>query len=465
MLREVADADSQVGMRFWATCVTVEGLSDWGVSLSVWLHGCQCQHEDDKARSKCTLKGRKALLLACGGWHDFTRSLQACELSARARLLNTQLRDRSDEDRQFATELCTGFQDCKSMMLLRLRQAYSFWDAMPFSILQLGQHLVLPSVPEDESRRAGKRLLAEYTQAPSKASLGVTSWFFFGQATNRRRIEVWCQGGPLHHNLAHELLAYASSLVVMQQLESRHHLVNMAVSHGRAQLPCATIAALRRVINKDLQEPAFRDLLPTLLDSFSTLLPAEISWSGKKEMLEKIYGYGLDQLHPDTTFEDAEFQKHTDAMVQAKTKSPDLGPLESDHLKKVLNRQAAFAIPTERPSSTEPQDYIIFKVISLKPNSRMYLQKVCQLSVDEWHDSMAISVLGRVRSKQSDSGATLPEFTTFSLSEVQTLSLRYMFDKSRWRGLHVYTKATSQTKTRPSSQSRIQPPAPGESGL
>ena len=443
MLRSSVDSSSSDGLRFWATCFTIQGLSDWGVEVSIWLHAT------DKEKASCNLKGRNALPLACGAWHHFAKSLQDCELSAKARMLHSQLKSHVDHsDCGFADQLMGDFHDCRAMMLLRVRQAFSFWDELPFAVLRMGQHLVIPSVTEDESRKAASELMSQYAAAPSKASLGVISWFFLGNRANKQHILTWLRGGPLHGDIVHELLSYSSSLVVMQRLESRHHLVNMAVGRGRAQLPCATVANLRKVINRDLGDPKFRELLPTLLDNVTSLLPSEVTWNSRKELLERIYGYGLDQLHPDATFEEAEIEKHTQAMVESKgQKQPILGTLENDHLKTVFKRNMIYAIPADRQKPGSPLDFIVCKVISLKPSSRMYLQRVCQLAVDEWQDSMSINIIGHVRAQPCGTGWVLPHFTSLSLSNVNTLPIRYLFQKGRWRGLHVYTEAGAKLAT------------------
>ena len=186
--------------------MTVQNLSDWGVEVSVWLHDCPCAHALDKERSTCNLKGRNALPLACGAWHAFTKKLQECGLSPSATILHAQLKSQTEEDKSFASHLLSEFHDCKAMMLLRLRQAFSFWDALPFAILRMGRHLAFPATTEDESRTVASHLLKEYEDAPSKASLGVVSWFFFGQATNHQHIISWINGEVLHYNIVGELL-------------------------------------------------------------------------------------------------------------------------------------------------------------------------------------------------------------------------------------------------------------------
>ena len=316
MIAEVSDMSSSAGLKFWATCFTVECLSDWGVSISVWLHGCSCTHETDKAKEQCGLKGRRAVELASGRWHDFIKSLNDLKVSNAALAAISQL-SRSGDDGT-ATFLLTCFQDCKAAMLFRSRQAWSFWDSMPFSILKMCQHIVFPHIGESVSREHAGELLSEFDSSESKASLGVIPWNFFGNDNNRPRMLNWIHGHPLSEDLQQLLVGYASSLCVMQRLESRHHLVNSELSRGRASSPPATMANLRRRLNGDCQHPMFRELLPKLLNSFSELVPHE--WNSRKDLLEILYGHGLNELHPDTTFEEQQMSRHsalTDRLVQA----------------------------------------------------------------------------------------------------------------------------------------------------
>ena len=81
------------------------------------------------------------------------------------------------------------------------------------------------------------------------------------------------------------------------------------------------MANLRRSLNKDLEQLAFREQLPMLLEKFASLLPSEMVWNSRKELLEQVYGYGLDQLHPDTSFKEAEIDQHALSTTQAKTYS------------------------------------------------------------------------------------------------------------------------------------------------
>ena len=326
MIAEIADVNSPAGVKFWATCLTVQCLSDWGVSTSVWFHSCACtHHQTDKEKQQCRLKGRRAVELAAGAWHSFTDSLSDLKLTPVALNEISKLEKIGNQDsKAYASSLMQNFQDCRSMMVFRSQQAWSFWDSMPFSILQMAKHLVPPLVAESVSRAHAENLLREFDASTNKTSLGMIAWHFFGHDNNRKRLLEWIRGGRLSRDLEQMLLGYATCLCVMQRLEARHHLVNLALSHGRASSPAATMSNLRRRMNGDVQHPEFQQLLPQLLDRFSKLVPE--SWDSRKQLLEIVYGYGLSQLHPDTTFEEQRMARHA-ALTDSLGSAPETSKL------------------------------------------------------------------------------------------------------------------------------------------
>jgi hypothetical protein len=313
LLTSVAKGTSIDGVKFWAIAFTVQLLSDWGVSVSMWMHGCMCSHETEKEQKKCHLKGRRAINLACGQWKVFIEELKELTLDRNALGAISKLKEFDDE--QFAQFVQTCFQDCKAKMELRSRQAWTFWGGLPFSVLEMCRHYVDMTVDEGWSRKRASELVLEYDTSDSKTSLGVVSYYFFGDPTNRRHILAWAKHNkPLPTHLVHLLLGYSTSLTVMQRLEARHHLVNLAVSRGRALSVPGVISGLRRRFNGDLNQPSFKRELPELLNRFDELVPQ--AWESKKQLLELVYGHGLDQLHPDTTWGDQQIARMSDQAIQ-----------------------------------------------------------------------------------------------------------------------------------------------------
>lgn len=307
MLSSVANMETVDAIKFWATCSVVKVLSDWGVDVSVWLHGCMCfHHEDEKQQKRCHLKGRRAVQLACGAWQSFHAKLMSLSLTQQLSELSKLDDVGSGDYKQF---LVTAFQSCKTMMQLRANQAWSFWSSFPFAVLQMCLHFVDPDVSETQSRQKAAQLMREFDTSENKSGLGVVPWIFFGHSANRKHVQRWIQGKPLDEHMQQLLFGYSTALVVMQRLEGKHHLINITLSQGRAQHPSAVVAALRRRMNKDLTHPSYRDLLPSLLHKFEDLVPQK--WGSRRELLQIVYGYSLDSLHPNLDREEQEMARHS----------------------------------------------------------------------------------------------------------------------------------------------------------
>ena len=98
----------------------------------------------------------------------------------------------------------------------------------------------------------------------------------------------WASGDsvPMYQPMFNELVGYATSLVVMQRLESRHSLLKRFLSWRYKQMPATLSAALRRKENQDLKSQLFQENLPELLASIGELDQGQ--WGCKTEFLERI---------------------------------------------------------------------------------------------------------------------------------------------------------------------------------
>jgi hypothetical protein len=262
-LTSVSSLDSPDGHKFWSTCMVVQVLSGWGASVSVWMHGCMCvHHKTEKEKGRCTLKGRRGVEMASGKWRSFLAELKSLSLTPAALEAIARLRDCGQSE--WGDFLMTSFQECKASVEMRCIQAWSFWGSLPYSILELASHFVNPNHPETASRSRARDLLETFDNQPGKSEFGFATWNIFGDPTSRGELVSWIEGQPLSNELRDLFIGYGSSLLVMQRLEGRHHLINLSMSRGRAQKPSAIIAGLRRVRNKDLITSTFRGLLSDL---------------------------------------------------------------------------------------------------------------------------------------------------------------------------------------------------------
>lgn len=319
MIKSIATLDCPEGLKFWAIAFTVNVLSDWGVSTSVWLHDCMCSesHTTDREKKQCRLKGRRAINLACGAWKSFVRNLEGLTLdrSALTAISNLENID-TNNGREYANFIQRCFQDCRDKMKLRCIQAFSFWDALPYSCLELGRHFADASVDENWSRARALELMNLFDSFESKTSLGAVSWLFFGDNTNRNHIMTWAKTGkPLPAYLHQLLFGYCTSLTVMQRLEAKHHLANVSLTRGRALSVPGVVSGLRRRLNRDLIQPSFRSSLSDLLNQFDQLVPQ--AWDSHKQLLEIVYGFGLEQLHPNISWEEQQLQRIAEQAVSA----------------------------------------------------------------------------------------------------------------------------------------------------
>jgi hypothetical protein len=315
MLIDIVNPESPEWSKFWATAFAIEVISNWGVAVSIWLHTCRCHHHSsEKEREKCNLKGRCGIELALGAWKDFVTGLSNLKLSRKAVEIFRQL------ESGYEQKLVESFQQCKQEMALRCHQAWSFWDQLPHNILSLGYHFLSgSSVDENKSRERAIQLLDQYESCSDKANLGVVPWYIFSK--HRQHIISWYHGMDMSPDLRSILMGYCTALIVMQRLEGRHHLVNMRVTRGRALLPAGLFADLRRARHSDLHLVEFREALPSLMQRMTELVPD--SWQSQRELLRRVYGFGLDELHPDVSAEQALIEQTTNSLMN----KPDTGRL------------------------------------------------------------------------------------------------------------------------------------------
>lgn len=316
MLVDIVNPASAAHSKFWAYCLVIQCLSDWGVAISKWMHQCRCcHHVTKKERDTCHMKGRCGIEMAMGTWKEFLSTLANLKLSPQAAEMLSRLDDETSQ------KLLRSFQDCKHEMEFRGKQAWSFWDCLPHKLLSMGHHFLTASLhDEQKSRKRAVCLLEEYDSCTDKPSLGVVSWYVFSR--HRNDLLHWCvEEKPMSSNLRSILFGYCSSLLVMQRLEGRHHLVNIRLTKGRALLPAGLMADLRRKQHPDLRMVEFRNMFPELLRNLSELVP-DSSWQSRRELLKRVYGFGLEDLHPDVSAEQALMDKTTAASKSQSDATP-----------------------------------------------------------------------------------------------------------------------------------------------
>ena len=204
----------------------------------------------------------------------------------------------------------------------------------------------------------------------------------------RAKLLEWASGSePMYPPMFVELTGYATALVVMQRLESRHSLLKRFLSWRYKQTPATLSAALRRKENGDLKNEVFQANLPELLGGIGELDPGD--WTCKTEFLERVSQSSTlaehDPLSRDRQVKES-FHEHLALQAGQKREEtdelPEL-PLLREHIKTVMERGNIYALKGYEATGA----WSTFRVIHLNPGQNMYLQRACYLSTDDfWFD-------------------------------------------------------------------------------
>jgi hypothetical protein len=208
----------------------------------------------------------------------------------------------------------------------------------------------------------------------------------------RARLVEWASGDsvPMYQPMFKELVGYATSLVVMQRLESRHSLLKRFLSWRYKQMPATLSAALRRKENQDLKSQLFQENLPELLASIGELDQGQ--WGCKTEFLERITRSSAcavhDQLQNERQVKESFQEQLAIAAGQKRQEAdevPEL-PLLREHIKTVLVKGQCFALK----GYAQEGFWSTFRVLHTNPGQNMYLQKSCYLSTDDFCHGVGI---------------------------------------------------------------------------
>lgn len=144
--------------------------------------------------------------------------------------------------------------------------------------------------------------------------------------------------GAMGRGLRREILAYGTSLTVLQGLESRHHLISLRQSRGRAASVPAISAELRRVQNKDLLDSRFESMLPDLLESLPQL--TSMPFSNKTDLVQNVISQVYRGESDEMTMEQEYFQRYRDHLKRSMIKTPRSKDydIRFDHVRNPLRR-------------------------------------------------------------------------------------------------------------------------------
>ena len=298
-----------------------------------------------------------------------------------------------------ADEISHAFIVAQRKVLLRFEQGTSYYSTFPWSIVRLLGYIVEPAGQEREHAVHQSRTFAvELCQMFDAGQLSVSNFagdFFRGSLLASLR--AWASGRDtaMPQNLFRETLAYGLSLVCMQRLEGRHHLVNMKMGGSRASTAATVSAALRRRQNPGTRQASFRDEFEEHLQKFQMLVPEK--WNSLAELHRLVSGQNLDIMFSDVSREELVIAE----AAQARNHSAGDIVLFQQHIKTVLREGSCYAIPACVDACSGDTCYDIVQLLSLKPSAKKYMERVVGISwsgaPDKWQDSVAVAVLGRCK--------------------------------------------------------------------
>ena len=254
-----------------------------------------------------------------------------------------------------------------------------------YYVPDMSDSLLVLSVVRDSVAFSAFCLQHEFATSVHIAEV-ITYRFLNEAGTHRRAWEGWAHGTDSMMNLPmyNELLAYSTSLVAMQRLESRHSILRRCLSFRGRMLPDTVSATVRRLQNQDLQKQDFQDLLPDLLSSIAELYDG--SWRSKTELLTRMRQASAVAVHSPLSdlkklkerFGEQLALRAASSSVAAQQRSEGQLTLFREHVRGILKPGQCYALR----GCFKPGVWSVFRVVSVNPGSIMTMQKATHLSHD-----------------------------------------------------------------------------------
>lgn len=286
------------------------------------------------------------------------------------------------------------FETAKGAMMLRFQQGTGFYEEFPWSLPKLMTFILVGEGDREaaikESRASAAELIRLYRAGSLQQGIFADKFFAAGLPLAAELAE-WAFGSHcMQDGLFHELLSYAFSLVAMQRLESRHHLVNMRVSPARASSAAYVSANLRRTLNNDVKEESFRQKFEHYLQHFEELVPE--TWQSKCELHKLISGHSLALMFQDVSADCALVQAYS---LPPRPRRNDLILKMHEHVRVALAPGSCYAVPVSQ-TDTGATVYMIVKLVDKRPDAKKYMQRSLQWNTkaDPWHDCVGVIALG-----------------------------------------------------------------------
>ena len=228
-------ADPTSSATFWALAYSMLVLCRWGHEVIGWLHGCWChptKSQRDTLKKPCPWNGRRLIELSCGASAKFIHRLRGLTI-ARDKYASDEMEKLKDMPNgvSSADQIGPGFVTGKQMLEGRLLQLSSFLQEVPWSLAKLLRFLICDpdetttAVAESRTQAA---ILVDHFNSGRLSNIGDVGKKFLGNIELSRGLVRWGKNLDVHMStfLFRELVSYATSLLVMQRLEAKHHLVH-----------------------------------------------------------------------------------------------------------------------------------------------------------------------------------------------------------------------------------------------
>jgi len=383
---------------YWMKVYLVTPLCRWGATVRGFLHGCFC-HEAELLEGKaipCDHKGRNSSRFAGSMLDEFSGTLQSMPVPKPA--LELLREDPSLEP------LTVEFLAARNAIVHRFVLFFGFWHKLPWAIVKLFEaeidrrHVVKSRVV------ATARVLLELYDARGQTWFGEVAARFLdpGHPSGlRHHVVALSRRYQMSATLAQELYAYASALIVMQGLESRHHLGRIYMECARAAKLPAICANLRRHQNPDMRDPRFRERLDTYMERTHELVPPGtlggqqlFKAQMKPQLYGIIYGCSADSMYARTDQEvmaiDAFKGKIARAVAPAGTAADQVErSFVAEHMRTLLEEGSVFYVAPEAleggggsdPDESKP---FIFQMVSAHPERKATIEKISHMADLTW---------------------------------------------------------------------------------
>ena len=362
------------------------------------MHDCPCPehqgltHAEKRQLLKdrpCPMNGRRLIELANGKCEELFLELKRLIPQKHSKAA-AALRELEKLDKPAAQCVVNSFAAAKAAMLVRFEQGTSFYSQFPWNIPKLLTYILVPRDLREQSVQASRDFARELLGLHRAGKLDRKTFAdFLFEGSFLDSLTEWASGNVefMENELFRELLYYGLSLVAMQRLESRHHLVHQRAVPARAGTSAYHSANLRRKLNDDCRQASFRAGFSAYLGRFDELVPEP--WSSKCELAKLVAGHHLSIMFKDTSVEDALLN----AAAPAPKTRIENALVFQDHLKKSLSPGSHYAVPI----SVSPEGdttYCIIQIVDPRPAGKRYMQRTVGWSDDIWHDHVGVLLMG-----------------------------------------------------------------------